>query len=202
MAIHSGRYGRFRLLILALALSLTVVSARKGWPVASVAAFQLSNPRSGHPNHVAPWTNYHLHHHQAFPLSKSVSIRSTLENASNHEPSSAFFPFKASPRSAAACLLISILSALVLMTAGAGWAAADEGLSALSDPNGMEDVAEIAELPNPLVPVIFGIGLLGGVGWLTTSLGDVMTEEASLGLQSGARAKKEIERSRSSYFKK
>ena len=52
------------------------------------------------------------------------------------------------------------------------------------------------------IPAIFGVVLLAGVGILTSSLGDVMDEEASLGLQSGARAKKEIERSRSSYFKK
>jgi hypothetical protein len=52
------------------------------------------------------------------------------------------------------------------------------------------------------IPAIFGVVLLAGVGILTTSLGDVMDEEASLGLQSGARAKKEIERSRSSYFKR
>lgn len=61
---------------------------------------------------------------------------------------------------------------------------------------------EVAELPPPIVPVVFGIGLLVGVGLLTGSLGDVMDEEAQLGMQSGARAKKEIERSRSSYFKK
>ncbi|KAL9180445.1 hypothetical protein ACHAXT_008415 [Thalassiosira profunda] len=64
------------------------------------------------------------------------------------------------------------------------------------------DDMEIAELPPVYVPVIFGILVIGGVGVLTASLGDVYTEEASLGLQSGARAKKERERSRSSYFKK
>ncbi|KAL7571770.1 hypothetical protein ACA910_002861 [Epithemia clementina (nom. ined.)] len=57
-------------------------------------------------------------------------------------------------------------------------------------------------LPPPYVPALFGVGLLVGVGLLTSSLGNVMDEEASLGLQSGAQAKKEIERSRSSYFKK
>ena len=61
---------------------------------------------------------------------------------------------------------------------------------------------EIAELPPPYVPALFGVALLVGVGVLTGSLGNVMDEEASLGLQSGARAKKEIERSRSSYVKK
>lgn len=61
---------------------------------------------------------------------------------------------------------------------------------------------EVSELPPPFIPVLFGFALIGGVGWLTASLGDVMEEEASLGLQSGARAKKERERSSSSYFKK
>ena len=56
--------------------------------------------------------------------------------------------------------------------------------------------------PLRYIPAIFGVVLLAGVGILTSSLGDVMDEEASLGLQSGARAKKEIERSRSSYFKR
>jgi len=95
---------------------------------------------------------------------------------------------------------------------------------------------EIESLPPVYVPILFAIGVLGGVGVLTASLGNVMDEgmsivliislclkfreryfalllfhpnfyskqttEASLGLQSGARAKKERERSRSSYFKK
>ena len=64
------------------------------------------------------------------------------------------------------------------------------------------DDLEVAELPPPYIPVIFGILVIGGVGVLTASLGDVYTEESNLGLQSGARAKKERERSRSSYFKK
>jgi hypothetical protein len=61
---------------------------------------------------------------------------------------------------------------------------------------------EMAELPPPYVPVIFTVGLLVGAGVLTGSLGNVIDEEAMLGMQSGARAKKEIERSRSNYFKK
>jgi hypothetical protein len=61
---------------------------------------------------------------------------------------------------------------------------------------------EVAELPPPYIPVIFALALVVGVGWLTSTLGNVMDEEASLGLQSGARAKKERERSSSSYFKK
>jgi hypothetical protein len=61
---------------------------------------------------------------------------------------------------------------------------------------------EIEDLPPPYFVVIFAIAILGGVGLLTGSLGDVMTEEAQLGMMSGARAKKEKERSRSSYFKK
>eukprot|EP00984_Skeletonema_dohrnii_P038141 scaffold41023_cov122-Skeletonema_dohrnii-CCMP3373.AAC.2 len=64
------------------------------------------------------------------------------------------------------------------------------------------DDLEVTELPPPFVPVIFAIVVIGGVGVLTASLGDVYTEESNLGLQSGARAKKERERSRSSYFKK
>lgn len=70
-------------------------------------------------------------------------------------------------------------------------------LAALAD-----DDYELEELPPVWVPALFAVGLLLGVGVLTGSLGDVMDEEASLGLQSGARAKKDIERSRSSYFKK
>lgn len=65
-----------------------------------------------------------------------------------------------------------------------------------------EDEYEMAELPPAYIPALFGVVLLGGVGFLTLSLGNVMDEEASLGMQSGARAKKEIERSRSSYFGK
>jgi len=60
----------------------------------------------------------------------------------------------------------------------------------------------IEELPPVYVPILFAIGVIGGVGVLTFSLGNVMDEEASLGLQSGARAKKERDRTRSSYFKK
>jgi hypothetical protein len=66
----------------------------------------------------------------------------------------------------------------------------------------MTEEIEMAELPNPIVPVIFSVGLLVGVGVLTGTLGDVIDQEAMLGMQSGARAKKDIERSRSSYFKK
>jgi len=43
--------------------------------------------------------------------------------------------------------------------------------------------------------------VLLGVGLLTGSLGDVYSEEASPGFMSGAKAKKEAERSRSSSFK-
>ena len=60
----------------------------------------------------------------------------------------------------------------------------------------------IEELPPVYVPILFAIGVIGGVGVLTFSLGNVMDEEASFGLQSGARAKKERDRTRSSYFKK
>merc|ERR1712157_72612 len=59
---------------------------------------------------------------------------------------------------------------------------------------------EVADLPPPYIPVIFAFVLLGCVGILTNSLGDVISDEASLGNLSGAKAKKEMERSRSSYF--
>jgi hypothetical protein len=61
---------------------------------------------------------------------------------------------------------------------------------------------EMTELPPPYVPALFGVALLVGVGLLTGSLGNVMDEESLLGMQSGARAKKEIDRNRSSYFKR
>ena len=75
------------------------------------------------------------------------------------------------------------------------------GALALLQSAGAEDI-EYAELPPPYIPVAFGLALVAGVGLLTGSLGNVIDEEASLGMQSGARARKDIERSRSSYFKK
>mmetsp|Transcript_10323 Transcript_10323/g.17066 ORF Transcript_10323/g.17066 Transcript_10323/m.17066 type:complete len:171 (-) Transcript_10323:52-564(-) len=76
--------------------------------------------------------------------------------------------------------------------------------SAMADyyTDGAVDDLEIESLPPPYVPIIFAIVIIGGVGLLTSSLGDVMYDEASLGMQSGAQAKKERERSRASYFKK
>ena len=68
--------------------------------------------------------------------------------------------------------------------------------------DGASDDLEIESLPPPYVPIIFAVVIIGGVGLLTSSLGDVMYDEASLGMQSGAQAKKERERSRASYFKK
>jgi len=65
----------------------------------------------------------------------------------------------------------------------------------------IDDAIEISDLPPPYVPLIFAVLVLLGVGLLTGSLGDVYSEEASLGFMSGAKAKKEAERSRSSYFK-
>lgn len=66
----------------------------------------------------------------------------------------------------------------------------------------LEDDIEIAELPPVWVPIVFAIAIMVGSGLLTMSLGDVYNEESLLGMQSGARAKKERERSRSSYFKR
>eukprot|EP00549_Striatella_unipunctata_P025093 CAMPEP_0118705508 /NCGR_PEP_ID=MMETSP0800-20121206/19906_1 /TAXON_ID=210618 ORGANISM="Striatella unipunctata, Strain CCMP2910" /NCGR_SAMPLE_ID=MMETSP0800 /ASSEMBLY_ACC=CAM_ASM_000638 /LENGTH=146 /DNA_ID=CAMNT_0006607669 /DNA_START=26 /DNA_END=466 /DNA_ORIENTATION=+ len=64
------------------------------------------------------------------------------------------------------------------------------------------DDYEVSDLPPPIFPVLFAIGLLGGAGFLTASLGDVYGAEASLGFQSGARARRESERKNSSFFKK
>jgi hypothetical protein len=44
---------------------------------------------------------------------------------------------------------------------------------------GMAEDVEYAELPPPYVPALFGVVLLAGVGVLTASLGDVMTEGSS-----------------------
>lgn len=38
------------------------------------------------------------------------------------------------------------------------------------------DELEIEELPPVYVPILFAIGVIGGVGWLTASLGNVMDE--------------------------
>jgi len=99
------------------------------------------------------------------------------------------------------------------LRSGHEWSAGITGLttgwlsfaaSAMADyyTDGASDDLEIESLPPPYVPIIFAIVIIGGVGVLTSSLGDVMYDEASLGMQSGAQAKKERERSRASYFKK
>ena len=99
------------------------------------------------------------------------------------------------------------------LRSGPEWSAGITGLttgwlsfaaSAMADyyTDGASDDLEIESLPPPYVPIIFAIVIIGGVGVLTSSLGDVMYDEASLGMQSGAQAKKERERSRASYFKK
>lgn len=83
-----------------------------------------------------------------------------------------------------------------------GWLAWTSNALADYYTDGASDDLEIESLPPPYVPIIFAIVIIGGVGLLTSSLGDVMYDEASLGMQSGAQAKKERERSRASYFKK
>ena len=87
-------------------------------------------------------------------------------------------------------------------TIGAGLVVAAGSLFAWVPAAWASTEVEMADLPPPYVPVIFGFAVVAGVGVLTGSLGDVINEEAQLGMQSGARAKKEIERTRSSYFKK
>jgi hypothetical protein len=57
-------------------------------------------------------------------------------------------------------------------------------------------------MPPMYIPVLFAVAILGGVGYLQLSLGDVYTQEADLGASSGANAKKEMERKSKSYFKK
>uniref|UniRef100_A0A7S0GFK0 Uncharacterized protein n=1 Tax=Proboscia inermis TaxID=420281 RepID=A0A7S0GFK0_9STRA len=90
--------------------------------------------------------------------------------------------------------LISPVAALGTLTGFLGYTAAALAESSVT--------LEEAELPPPYVPVAFAIFLVASVGLLTFSLGDVIADEAGLGNLSGAKAKKEMERSRSSYFKK
>lgn len=47
-----------------------------------------------------------------------------------------------------------------------------------------------AELPNPIIPVIFTLVLIIGIGILTSSLGDVVGEEAMTGDRAGYKAQK------------
>eukprot|EP00614_Pseudopedinella_elastica_P015572 CAMPEP_0172585376 /NCGR_PEP_ID=MMETSP1068-20121228/4801_1 /TAXON_ID=35684 /ORGANISM="Pseudopedinella elastica, Strain CCMP716" /LENGTH=100 /DNA_ID=CAMNT_0013379811 /DNA_START=165 /DNA_END=467 /DNA_ORIENTATION=+ len=61
---------------------------------------------------------------------------------------------------------------------------------------------EMSDMPPPIVPVIFSFAILVAAGALQMSLGDVMSEEADLGISSGANARKEMERKNNSYFKK
>ena len=52
--------------------------------------------------------------------------------------------------------------------------------SGVYDPSAKEVVEAASALPNPIVPVIFTLFLVGGVGALTGSLGDVVAEEVRL----------------------
>ena len=56
-------------------------------------------------------------------------------------------------------------------------------------------------MPPPYVPVLLAAGVLVGAGLLQLSLGDIISDEANLGDRSGARAKKEMERGRNSFFR-
>ena len=135
--------------------------------------------------------------HSAFQPFVEVT-RSLSSSSSKRSSSPSLVSDQSSPpRGGAGSLsLAPIVAALLLNT----WVPAVPSALALSDYN-ESGGAELAELPPPYIPVIFGLGLLAGVGLLTSSLGNVMDEEASLGLQSGAKAKKEMERGRSSFFK-
>ena len=136
--------------------------------------------------------------------------------------------WRAGDRQAAAALIAALTSTAAALPALAEEAAsdaaaavadvatsvADAAASAEFDPDlygpaaraaaigGVPTDAEIGDLPAPWTALVFAVAILGGVGLLTGSLGDVYFEEASLGMQSGAQAKKERERSRASYFKK
>jgi hypothetical protein len=139
------------------------------------------------PNGLAPKVRANV----AFrPVETPRFLSRSEEDSSNKESCVSPNSKLASPHASAsvAAATAGFASALLAMVPAAMAAAAFE--------------PEMAELPPPYVPVLFSIGLLVGVGLLTGTLGDVINEEALLGMQSGARAKKEIERSRSSYFKK
>jgi hypothetical protein len=117
--------------------------------------------------------------------------------------SMAFVPFVSQQATIVASSRATSVRALEAFNSNNGMAAVASSFAFLPAGAAMAtEEIEIAELPPVYVPVLFGIVLLVGVGLLTSSLGNVMDEESSLGMQSGARAKKEAERSRSSYFKK
>ena len=61
---------------------------------------------------------------------------------------------------------------------------------------------DMADMPPPYIPVIFSLAIVVGVGVLQMSLGDVMAEEADLGISSGINARKEAERKSKSYFER
>jgi len=140
---------------------------------------------------------------QAFPIDGCGTGTGTTTTAAF-----AFAGNNVKARTAARAALLSCAPQLVLLPATAGWAAEDGGVSALASAVSSSSVSapaaaalEVESLPDPLLPVLFSVALLVGVGLLTGSLGDVVAEEALLGDRSGARAKKEQERSRRSFFK-
>mmetsp|Transcript_16946 Transcript_16946/g.23871 ORF Transcript_16946/g.23871 Transcript_16946/m.23871 type:complete len:166 (-) Transcript_16946:262-759(-) len=126
------------------------------------------------------------HDENVFSSMKSNNMNGLMENNTPARNQQLQLENKVLKNSLSAAALVSVLSSSPMVAL------------AQVDP----DDYEIAQLPPVWVPALFAVVLLVGVGVLTSSLGDVMSEEASLGMQSGARAKKEMERSRSSYFKK
>ena len=139
--------------------------------------------------------------------SKMPSTLTVQQTSSDDDIFHTSFTFKSTPKS----LTLGLLS-----------------LGAFANIADAAEEIELAELPPPYLAVVFAVVILGGVGILTSSLGDVLAEgelhsypslpvsisisprflrafviaEASLGDLSGAKAKKEMERGRSSYFKK
>jgi len=126
---------------------------------------------------------------------RSVTSRSTM-------PRPLHLSFLTNKQEEELSSLKDCLSTPILRSASGMVVGLSSGLNSFASIAAAADDIEMADLPPPYVPVLFSVALLAGVALLTGSLGDVIDEEAGLGLQSGARAKKEIDRSRSSYFKK
>lgn len=89
-------------------------------------------------------------------MAKNKAKTTNFENAATHQPTQ--------PIQAVTTALVSLLSSPTIVQA----------LDIVQD-NNMDDL-EIAELPPVWVPIVFAIFILGGVGLLTSSLGDVYTE--------------------------
>ena len=147
----------------------------------------------------------HIHKSQASSSSSSsrqhVELEAMKPSADDMDEKSSYSPIRMDQLSVQGTRRSkSLYAGITGMTTG--WLTWTSNALADYYTDGASDDLEIESLPPPYVPIIFAIVIIGGVGLLTSSLGDVMYDEASLGMQSGAQAKKERERSRASYFKK